>query len=502
MSNILSNLKGKKIISIFICSIIVFGIIIGFINLKKILKGNEVCIVQFEPNGGTYIDHKEIKCGTIISEPNNPQKAGFLFKYWEYNGEKYDFSKPIESNTVLKPLYEREENIEVIVVSFDTKVEYKIDDVEIKKGEKLEKPISPVMNGFKFAGWYYQNKEYDFSTPIYKNITLEAKWAKDISNVQTKDNNKTQECKFALNNSFKEIYDATIYNGKPEKISIEKAFNQYWYYNDKCEVRYNTSNSNIATIEKDGLINILKEGSVTISSCIYNIKDNRELECFNGKIISKNMNKVYYEDPKVPYEKLEGKWYPRYSNVSYIKFSNFKVVEETNYQTFTYEFNGINENNLSYSCESGTCENSYDRTEYKYTDKSILSFEQKYSPKIVNNKLILSINGKSVEFSREKAVVPIEKFWLNKENATIKVGESLSVSAYVLPNNATYNHIIWESSDESIAKITNRNHYSYTDNGSVTVAYINAISPGIVTFTARTRDGKYIKNFILTVNGG
>ena len=52
-----------------------------------------MCIVQFEPNGGTFIEHQEIKCGTIISEPNKPQKAGFSFKYWEYNGEKYDFSK-------------------------------------------------------------------------------------------------------------------------------------------------------------------------------------------------------------------------------------------------------------------------------------------------------------------------------------------------------------------------------------------------------------------------
>lgn len=497
--NILSNLKNKKIISIFICSMLIFGIIVGFINFEKILKGNEVCIVQFEPNGGTFIEHQEIKCGTIISEPNKPQKAGFSFKYWEYNGEKYDFSKPIESNTILKPFYEREEDIDVIIVSFNTRVEYKIDDIEIKKGEKLEKPIPPVMTGFKFAGWYSGNKEFNFEEPIYKNITLEAKWAKDISNVGTKENNKTDDCKFALNNGFKEIYNATLYNGKVEKISIEKAFNQYWYYNDKCKVTYNTSNDGIATIDKDGVINILKEGSAIISSCIYNKKDNKELECFEGKVISKNINKILYDDPKVSYERLKGKWYPKYSNVSYIKFSNYKVVEENNYQTFTYEFYGINENDLSYSCQSGKCLNLYDRSEKKYSDKSILSFEAKYSPKIVNNKLYLTINGKTVEFSREKSVVPIESFSLNKESTTIKVGATLSISAYVIPNNATNAHIIWESGDELVAEITNRNYNSYTNNGSVTTAYIKTLSPGIVTFTAKTRDGKEIRKFILTV---
>lgn len=493
------KLRNKKNMSLFIFVIVIFGLIFGFVNLKKILIGNDMCIVQFEPNGGTFIDHQEIKCGTIIAEPNKPQKAGFLFKHWEYNGEEYDFSKPIESNTILKPFFEKEESTEIVVVSFDTNVEYKIDDVEIKKGETLEKPLPPVMSGFKFAGWYSGNKEFDFSEPIYKDVTLEAKWAKDISNVKTKDNNKTNDCKFALNNGFKDIYNVTLYNNKSEKISIEKAFNQYWYYNDKCEVTYNTSNENVATIDKDGVINILKEGSATISSCIYNKKDNKKLECFEGKIVSNNVNKDLYDDPKVSYERLKGKWYPKYSNVSYIKFSNYKVVEETNYQTFTYEFYGINENDLSYSCQSGKCENLYNRSEKIYSDKSILSFEEKYSLKIVNNKLYLTINGKTVEFSREKADVPIESFTLNKESATIKVGESLSVSAYVIPSNATNGHIIWESSDETIANIKNRNYNNYTENGSVTTAYISTVSPGTVTFTARTKDGKDIRKFVLIV---
>lgn len=489
-----NRLIGKKIISMIICCVFVIGIIVVFINLE--LNENDVCLVQFESNGGTSIKEKEVKCGTIISKPNNPQKAGFSFKYWEYNGEEYDFSKPVVSNTILKPLYEVEDNIDVVIISFNTKGGNKIDNVEIKKGEKIEKPISPFMQGYNFVGWYINDKEFDFSNAIYQNINLEAKWEKKIDNIEE---SKAEKCKYALNNSYREIYDVTLYNGKLEKVSMDKAFNQYWYYNENCEIKYETSNSDIATIDKNGLINVLKEGSVTISSCIYNKKDNKQIECFKGKIVSKNLNKLYYDDPKVPYEKIAGKWYPKYSNVAYIKFSEFKVVEETNYQTFTYEFYGINENDLSHSCQSGKCESLYDRSEIKYSDKSILSFEEKYSLNIIDNKLVLSINGKSVEFYREKAVVPIENFTLNKENETVKVGESLSVSAYILPNNATYNQVTWESSNPNIAKITNKTHYSYTDNGSVTTAFIKTLSKGTVVFTATTKDGKYSKKFFLTV---
>ena len=51
--------------------------------------------------------------------------------------------------------------------------------VEVKAGEKMTKPITPVRTGYIFKGWYtddtYKNA-YDFDKPVNSNIELYAKW--------------------------------------------------------------------------------------------------------------------------------------------------------------------------------------------------------------------------------------------------------------------------------------------------------------------------------------
>ena len=46
------------------------------------------------------------------------------------------------------------------------------------KDNKVIKPNIPVKEGYKFIGWYDNNKLFDFKKKINKNITLEARWEK------------------------------------------------------------------------------------------------------------------------------------------------------------------------------------------------------------------------------------------------------------------------------------------------------------------------------------
>lgn len=47
--------------------------------------------------------------------------------------------------------------------------------VTIKKGEKTESK-SPTRDGYIFVGWFVDGKEFDFSEPLNKNVTVVAKW--------------------------------------------------------------------------------------------------------------------------------------------------------------------------------------------------------------------------------------------------------------------------------------------------------------------------------------
>ena len=61
-------------------------------------------------------------------------------------------------------------------VVFDTDKASSIPTQTLKLGEKATRPQMPTKEGYTFLGWYYNNKEYDFNTPVTSNIILTAKW--------------------------------------------------------------------------------------------------------------------------------------------------------------------------------------------------------------------------------------------------------------------------------------------------------------------------------------
>ena len=64
-------------------------------------------------------------------------------------------------------------------VIYDTKGGTIYASVQVKRGETAPKPADPVMQGFTFAGWYVDDKEYDFNKPINEKTTIVAKWEAD-----------------------------------------------------------------------------------------------------------------------------------------------------------------------------------------------------------------------------------------------------------------------------------------------------------------------------------
>ena len=83
-----------------------------------------------------------------------------------------------DGSLVLKLYYDRIE----YKVTFDTKGGTpKPDDQTKKYGEKVTKPNDPKIEGYTFAGWYYEDEEgtkydYNFDTPVTNDIKLIAKW--------------------------------------------------------------------------------------------------------------------------------------------------------------------------------------------------------------------------------------------------------------------------------------------------------------------------------------
>ena len=57
--------------------------------------------VTFNSDGGTIIDNQTIRHSNIVQKPTDPAKDGYVFSYWEYNNEQFDFQTPVTSDITL-----------------------------------------------------------------------------------------------------------------------------------------------------------------------------------------------------------------------------------------------------------------------------------------------------------------------------------------------------------------------------------------------------------------
>lgn len=86
-------------------------------------------------------------------------------------------------------------------------------------------------------------------------------------------------------------------------------------------------------------------------------------------------------------------------------------------------------------------------------------------------------------------VISVTGITLSKSSESIYTGYETTVTAEVIPSNATDKTIIWASSDETVAKIE----------GSENTVTIEGVSDGSAVITAKTVDGGYIDTFTVTV---
>lgn len=151
------------------------------------------------------------------------------------------------------------------------------------------------------------------------------------------------------------------------------------------------------------------------------------------------------------------------------------------------ETNGHTSETVAYTLEPA------DTTE----DDVILSVADESVAKLEGNKLVAVSDGTTkitatsgiVKTSAKVTVTTkVEQITLNKTEGTLTVGNSVTVTATVTPDNATNDTVNWTSSDETVATVDS--------NGKVT-----AVAAGSATITATSEsDGDVSADYALTVN--
>ena len=80
------------------------------INSDTTIKANYSATVYFkvtfDSDGGTIISSQYLSSGSKITKLDSPEKDGYIFKYWTYNGEEFNKDMTITSDITLVAFYE------------------------------------------------------------------------------------------------------------------------------------------------------------------------------------------------------------------------------------------------------------------------------------------------------------------------------------------------------------------------------------------------------------
>lgn len=148
----------------------------------KWIENKPMCTVSFHysdnwPNEATYVDIVELTAGDLVEEskiPKPTEQADETFLGWFESGADYafDFTQPIANEKV--DLYDKWAHL--CTVTFDAAGGSDVEPQLVQEGATASEPAAPVRTGFSFDGWYLNDGAYDFSTPLYEDITLTASW--------------------------------------------------------------------------------------------------------------------------------------------------------------------------------------------------------------------------------------------------------------------------------------------------------------------------------------
>ncbi len=258
---------------------------IDYIDYEKV---KDAYTIDFNTMGGNTITSMTIEEGESIKELPTPIKEGHKFLYWYLEDEGVPFRNEdytINENITLYAKWEAksftitfdDENVDEENKNVTYTYATSMDDLT-PTGKAEFKPKNKA--GYAFKYWYEEgnDKEFDFTKPLDKNVTLKAKWELIDVTVKFKNEDKTD-------NTSKVVK----YNQKVEGIENPSKKNYTfvgWFkcLDDTCDTTDNNEFvlANTPITEDITLIAKFKPNTYTLKFDDQNVQENKRLLSFTA----------------------------------------------------------------------------------------------------------------------------------------------------------------------------------------------------------------------------
>lgn len=135
------------------------------------------CDVVFDAKGGSPAETQKVVIGGKAAKPEDPAKEGYTFAFWCSDSgatNEFDFNTPINADTTLYARWVLNE----YTVAFNSNGGSAVESQTVSHGGLAVFPAMPEKEGYSFYKWCdkYLENEFDFSTPIERDMTLFARW--------------------------------------------------------------------------------------------------------------------------------------------------------------------------------------------------------------------------------------------------------------------------------------------------------------------------------------
>lgn len=365
----------------------------------KVRENVEIVTVKFDTQGGNEITDIELAKGAKLTPPLNPQKEGFVFKYWSYNNQRFDFINEITEDITLVAIWESESK-----------------------------------TNHNSGGSNSSNANSNNTTSSIDSCTYE------IKNLDSEYNGKIPEWQLGLDLN--------------EQFS---SFFGFWSYNPNgCNIVYKVDNSNIASVSQTGIVTGKNLGSTYLNICVVDKTSQKELDCFKWKI-----NVRYQHDSERAIKDTNNLvnaingyyWYLDGYEYAFIKADNInwydhkalswssKYIELENNKFITTEDTG----NV-YKYTSTNIHNKFliNPTEYAYT------LIADYNMRVTSNKLYITLDNKTYSFTKHNTEKVVKaNLDVKSKNLTVSKDSFFSLNVDISPSYADYK-INVDSSNESV----------------------------------------------------
>lgn len=145
------------------------------ITLDALWNTAKYYTVTFDTEGGSYVPLQRVRENNKAYQPTSPTKKGYIFQCWTTDdGREFSFNTSITSDTILSARWQRYTHH----VAFDTTGGTDVIPETIGDGDTAFRPVNPSCSDPRktFSHWELDGKEYDFTAPVTKDITLKAVW--------------------------------------------------------------------------------------------------------------------------------------------------------------------------------------------------------------------------------------------------------------------------------------------------------------------------------------